>query len=131
MLIRLILLFTLIPLIELAILLHLGSIIGVWYTILVVIITGTVGALLARRQGVAVVGRMRSSMSQGLLPGEELLHGLLVLAGGLLLLTPGLLTDLVGFLLLIPRTRVLALCWLKRMFERRINEGQVQYWQLR
>lgn len=131
MLVRLILLFTVTPLVELAILLHLGSIIGVWYTILIVVITGTVGALLARRQGVAVVGRMRSSMRQGLLPGDELLHGLLVLAGGLLLLTPGLLTDLVGFFLLIPRTRALALRWLKRMFERRINEGQVQYWQIR
>lgn len=131
MLFRLILLFTVTPLIELALLLQLGSIIGVWYTILIVVITGTIGALLARRQGVAVVARMRSSMDQGLLPGEELLQGLLVLAGGLLLLTPGLLTDIVGFALLITRTRKLALRWLKRMLERRINQGQVQYWQIR
>ncbi len=131
MLLRLILLFTVIPLVELAILLHLGSVIGVWNTILIVVVTGLAGAFLARRQGLAVVGKMRASLEQGLVPGEELLHGLLILAGGLLLLTPGLLTDVVGFALLIPRSRRCALHWLRRRISRSVQQGQAHYWQIR
>ncbi len=131
MLSRLILLFTLTPLVELAILLYLGSLIGVLYTIVIVVVTGIVGAFLAKRQGLAVVSRIRSSTERGMLPGEDLLHGALILAGGLLLLTPGLLTDVVGFVFLIPRTRKAMMNWVRRIMERKMQQGEMRYWQIR
>ncbi len=131
MLPRLILLFTVTPLVELAILLHLGTRIGVWYTVLIVVLTGVVGAFLARKQGLEVLSRIRRDTEQGILPGQELLHGALILAGGLLLLTPGLLTDAVGFAFLIPATRRRTMRWLRRIIERRMQQGQIQYWHVR
>lgn len=131
MLSRLVLLFVVTPLVELAILLYLGSLIGVLYTIVIVVVTGIVGAFLAKRQGLAVVSRIRSSTERGMLPGEDLLHGALILAGGLLLLTPGLLTDIVGFVLLIPRTRKATMNWVQRIMERKMQQGEMRYWQIR
>ncbi len=131
MLSRLVLLFVVTPLVELAILLYLASLIGILYTILIVVVTGVVGAFLARKQGLAVVSRIRSSTERGVLPGEDLLHGAMILAGGLLLLTPGLLTDVVGFLLLIPRTRKAAMNWTRRIMERKMQQREVRYWQIR
>lgn len=131
MLSRLVLLFVVIPLVELAILLYLGSLIGVLYTIVIVVVTGIVGAFLAKREGLAVISRIRSSTECGILPGEDLLHGALILAGGLLLLTPGLLTDIVGFVLLIPRTRKAMMNWVRRIMERKMQQGEMRHWQIR
>lgn len=124
------LLFILVPLIELAILVFLGTIIGFWYTILIVIATGFLGAFMAKRQGVKTLANIRSSLAQGIVPSNELFHGALILAGGLLLLTPGLITDITGFALLIPQTRRIIGKVIMRQIRRKIQKGQIQYWEL-
>ena len=128
---RLLLLFILTPLVELAILVYLGTIIGVLYTILIVIATGIIGALLARQQGLATMSRISSSIESGVIPSDELFSGLLILIGGLLLLTPGIITDIVGFTLLFPQSRSIIRRWLKGYIRRRIERAQIDYWELR
>lgn len=102
---KLFLLLTLTPLLELAILIRLGQYAGLWPTVGLVIITGAAGALLARGQGLRVIREFQQSLRQGRLPADPMLDGLLVVAGGALLLTPGLITDAVGFSLVFPPTR--------------------------
>jgi UPF0716 protein FxsA len=126
----LVFLFIVIPLVELAILIYLGNLIGVLETILIVIVTGLLGAILARRQGLAILSRIRSNIEQGIIPSGELFQAFLVLVGGLLLLTPGLITDLIGFFLLIPRTRNLVIDWLRKLIQRRIENRQIHYWRI-
>lgn len=131
MLFRLGLLFILVPLIELAVLVFLGSIIGFWYTILIVIATGFIGALMAKRQGVKTLSRIRSNLEKGIVPSDELFQGALILAGGLLLLTPGLITDITGFALLLPQTRRLIGKVIISLIRRKIQSGQIQYWEIK
>ncbi len=125
MLFRLILLFTVVPLIELALLIELGKHIGVWNTLAVVLLTGIVGAALARAQGFDILARIRNELSQGQLPSDSLIDGAMVLAGAILLLTPGLLTDALGFALLIPFTRLVFKRYLKKYFRSKIQTGEI------
>lgn len=100
-----ILLLALVPLVELYVLLRVGTAIGALPTIFLVVFTAILGALLVRVQGVATVLRVRKHLEAGELPAQELLEGIILLLAGLLLLVPGLLTDALGFLLLVPRLR--------------------------
>lgn len=102
---RLLLLFIAVPLIELAILIKLGSLVGLLPTIALVIVTGVAGASLARSQGLRVLLQIRQELAAGRVPVDRLMDGLLILIAGALLLTPGLLTDLVGLAVLIPGPR--------------------------
>jgi UPF0716 protein FxsA len=128
---RLFLLFVTTPLSELALLVYLGTVIGPWYTILIVVATGAIGAYLARNQGLATLAKIRSSIQQGIIPSRELLEGALILAGGLLLLTPGVITDTVGFLVLIPPSRRAIARYLLALVRRRIERGAIHYWEVR
>lgn len=101
----LIIIFLAIPVIELYLLIQVGSIIGVLPTIILVILTAVVGASLVRQQGFATWQRLQSNMAQGIMPAQDLLEGLILLLGGLLLLTPGFFTDILGFACLIPSMR--------------------------
>ncbi len=130
MLYKLVLLFVVTPLVELGILIYLGTLIGVLNTILIVVATGIVGAFLAKNQGLATLSRIRSSIERGILPAEELLHGVLILIAGFLLLTPGLITDLAGFMMLIPRTRKAVANWLRRLIQRKIQQREIRYWEI-
>jgi len=105
MFLRLLLLFTVVPLLELFILVKLGSVIGVGATIGIVIGTGVLGAWLARQQGLGVMRRLSAELGAGRLPAEALIDGLLILLAGAVLLTPGLITDTLGFVLLLPPGR--------------------------
>ncbi len=125
MLLKLFLLFTLVPLIELYLLIRLGTYIGGVETIALVIGTGVAGGLLAKSQGLAVFDRMRAELNQGRLPAESLFDGLLILIAGAMLITPGLLTDGLGLLLLIPRSRQTFKSWLKRKIQEKISEGEI------
>ncbi|MBA7469883.1 MAG: FxsA family protein [Dehalococcoidia bacterium] len=127
MLLRLMLLFILMPLIELAILVYLGTIIGALYTVLIVVATGILGAVMARHQGLAALSRIRSSIESGIMPANELFDGALILAGGLLLLTPGIITDIVGFAVLVPQTRRIIRRWIRSLIHRRIQRGEIHY----
>ncbi len=118
MFVRLLILFTVVPLIELALLIKLGNVIGLWPTIFIVIATGVLGAALARSQGTRVISAIRAEVAEGRPPTEGLINGLLVLVGGVVLLTPGLLTDLLGFSLLVPFTRN----WFKKKLQSRLRK---------
>ena len=132
MLWKLFLAFTLIPVSEIYILITIGGQIGILPSIALVILTGLVGASLARSQGLQTLGRIQDSFQQGLVPGEELLNALLIAIAGVVLLTPGFLTDAAGLFLLIPATRTLCREWLKRRIElvyaqRNVGNGPIIY----
>ncbi len=105
MLARLLLLFILIPTIELILLIEIGQLIGTLPTIALIIFTGILGAFLARRQGVQVLTRIRAEFQTGQLPADPIFDGAIILVAGAFLMTPGILTDTLGFLCLIPATR--------------------------
>ena len=99
------LLFLAIPFIEIYFLLKIGSIIGVFPTVLMVVFTAVLGAWLLRRQGLSTLQRFQNTLAQGQIPATEMLEGAILMVGGALLLTPGFFTDAIGFACLIPTTR--------------------------
>jgi UPF0716 protein FxsA len=105
MLPKLLFVFILVPLMELFILLKLADATSVWTTLAIVIGTGIAGSMLARREGIAVWRRFRQSIAEGQIPNREIQNGLLIVFAAALLLTPGLITDTLGLILLIPTTR--------------------------
>ena len=121
----LILLFTLVPVIELALLIKIGQFIGVAMTVWIVILTGVSGAYLTKMQGLLILRQIQEKVNQGIMPADQLFDGLIILCSGLLLITPGLITDVVGFLGLIPRVRNLLKLRLKRKIKQMIQQGQV------
>ncbi|SHJ44663.1 UPF0716 protein FxsA [Geosporobacter subterraneus DSM 17957] len=123
MFMRLLLMFTLVPLIELYILLKLNKYIGLGYTFAIVILTGIAGAYLAKSQGRQIWFRLRYEMNEGRMPGEELINGLCVLVGGAMLLTPGILTDSLGFILVIPGTRELVKIFIRKKLQQMMESG--------
>jgi UPF0716 protein FxsA len=124
--IRLLLLFTVVPLVELGLLIQLGRVIGLAPTIAIVLCTGFTGAALARWQGLATLGRVQAEMAAGRVPTGPLVDGILILAAGALLLTPGLITDSIGFLLLIPPTRAVVRRTIVEAFRRRLQrDGRI------
>lgn len=127
MFIRLLGLFVLLPLVELAILIQVGQWIGLGWTLALVIATGFLGATLARRQGLRAWIAIQTELRNGRLPAAELTDGLLILIGGIVLLTPGILTDLAGFALLLPTTRNAFKRGLRRRFERAIQQGDASF----
>jgi UPF0716 protein FxsA len=116
----LVLLFLVVPFAELAVLIQVGSRIGVADTILLLIGVSVAGAWLAKRAGISVLLRMRQQLEMGRVPGAELVDGFLVLLAGALLLTPGFLTDVVAILLLLPPVRATVRRVLRKRFERHI-----------
>ncbi len=108
----LLILFLTIPLLEIYLLIKVGSIIGALPTVFLVVFTAVVGALLLRMQGFATMRRVQATLARGELPAIEMLEGLVLLISGALLLTPGFFTDIVGFLCLIPSLRRRLILWL-------------------
>ena len=122
---RLILLFTLIPALEIYLLLQVGSLLGAGNTFLLIIATGVVGAYYARQQGFEVMLRLQRAQQEGRLPGNELVDGAMLLVGGALLITPGILTDVLGFSLIFPPLRAL---WKRKVMEvlrRKMDRGDI------
>jgi UPF0716 protein FxsA len=119
MLLKLFLAFTIIPIIEIYLLIEIGSMFGALTAVTLVILTGFLGAFLARMQGLQTLYRIQESIREGRMPSGELLDALLIVIAGLVLLTPGFLTDSAGFLLLIPATRNSIKYWLRRQIELR------------
>ena len=112
----LVLLFIVVPIAELAILIQVGQLIGVWLTIALLIADAVLGATLARSQGRAVWRRFNLALQAGRPPAREVLDGTLVLFGGALLLAPGFITDIFGIALLLPPSRALMRALLVRRF---------------
>jgi len=118
-------LFIVVPLVELSLLIKIGQFIGVGYTLGIVIVTGITGAYLAKMQGLITLQRIQREVEQGIMPADRLFDGMVILCSGILLLTPGFITDLVGFMGLIPVTRNLFKQWLKRKIRDMIDQGKV------
>ena len=102
---RLFLLFLTVPLIEIALFVQVGGMIGLFWTLLIVVATAILGTILVRSQGIVVLNRLRETLNEVKDPTEPLVHGAMILFSGALLLTPGFFTDAVGFALLVPQIR--------------------------
>ncbi len=122
MLLKLFLCFTLIPVIELYLLIKIGTLLGGFNTILLVMLTGFLGAWLARMEGMNTMMKLRTNLQQGLMPAEELIDAVIIFVAGVVLITPGLITDVFGLLLLWPLTRNK----FKRMVRKKLDEMQLQ-----
>ena len=122
---RLLLLFIALPAAELALLIEIGTRVGTAATLGLIVVTGIVGASLARQQGLRVIGTLQQELTEGRLPATSLVDGLMILVASALLVTPGILTDAVGFALLVPSFRRLVRGLLMRRFERAVREQRV------
>jgi UPF0716 protein FxsA len=127
MFLKLLAAFVLLPLIELGLLIQIGRWIGVGWTLALVLVTGFVGAALARRHGFRAWVAIRDELRAGRVPASKLADGLLILIGGIVLLTPGLLTDIFGFAMLIPVTRNAFKRSLRGRFERAVQRGEAGF----
>ena len=125
MLFKLFLIFTVIPFIELALLIKIGTMIGLFETILIIVITGMAGALMVRSAGIECLFRIQKNMDSGIIPTDDLFSGLLILVAGAFLLTPGLITDAVGFVLLIPVSRELVKKFLKKYVKLKVDQSRL------
>lgn len=127
MFVKLLILFTVVPVLELYVLVKAGQHIGTLNTVGIVILTGIAGASFARSQGAQIIFKIRGALSQGQLPGIEMVQGAMVLAGGIMLITPGFITDLVGFSLLFPLTRKFYADMFMAYFKKKFQSGQWQF----
>lgn len=123
----LLLAFVVVPVAELALLIQIGTQVGVLPTLLLVLFTAVVGARLAQQQGLQVMQRFQRSMSVGELPTQAMMDGAFLLAAGAFLLTPGFITDLFGFLCLLPPARRRMQRWLAERLQGRIQVMTVHY----
>lgn len=118
-------LFTVVPILELVVLIKVGSAIGAFPTILLVVLISVTGAWLARVQGFLVLQKIESTINQGIMPTEEMLDGMMILAGGILLLTPGFISDIIGLVMLFPATRWLVKQLTRKYIQMMLKNGQV------
>lgn len=122
----LIVLFIGLPILEFALLIKVHGMIGFLPTVLLVFLTGVVGATLVRRQGINMLFKIRQEMSRGNLPAPQMMDGVMILVAGAFLVTPGLLTDTIGFALLIPFVRERIRFWLRKKLEDGMRNGYIQ-----
>jgi UPF0716 protein FxsA len=119
----LVLLFVVVPLAELYVIIQVGHAIGGWNTIGLLLVISIVGAWLARHEGFVVYQRVQERIARGEVPGKEMLDGLLILTGGVLLIAPGFISDVVGVLLIFPPTRAIPRAYLRRRFSVQVTGG--------
>lgn len=118
---KILLLFILVPIAELYLFMTLGAEIGLPATLAIILLTAVIGASLTKSQGAKALANFRKATGEGRLPAKEALDGLLILLAGAVLLTPGFLTDTIGFLLLIPPSRAVIRVWLASYLKGRIR----------
>ena len=117
---------TLIPLIEIYLLIKIGSHLGAFKTVLVVILTALLGAWLARLEGSKTTTKVRESLNRGELPAEEMLDAMLIFVAGIVLLTPGFVTDLAGLAILVPQIRYWFKRWLRKKFDQWVSSDKLR-----
>ena len=122
----LIALFIGLPVIELALLFELHGAVGFLPTVMLVLLTGIAGAALVRRQGVAILFEIQKEMAHGGLPAPQMMDGVMILVAGAFLVTPGLITDIVGFALLVPFVRERIRFWLRDKLKQKLQNGSIQ-----
>jgi UPF0716 protein FxsA len=119
--------FTLVPAFEIYVFIKVAATIGTLQTIAMILFTGVLGAYLARREGFVVLRRLQSQLHAGNLPADELIDGAMVLVGGALLLTPGFLTDILGFALVIPPLRTMLKNLLRHYLRRKLQPRGIRF----
>ena len=124
MFVRLLLLFTVVPMLELLLLIHVGGIIGLIPTLFLVAGTGVLGVSIAKMQGFLVVNRIKNNLNQGQIPTDNMIQGILILVGGGMLLTPGLITDVLGFSFILPFSRPIIAKLAQKYFKSYIDKNQ-------
>ena len=115
--------FIVIPIVEITLLINVGQLIGAWYTIGLVLLSAFVGVNMLRHQGLATLGRAQQKMQQGEMPQQEMVEGLVLAVGGALLITPGFVTDIIGFCCLIPLTRIGFIKIVSSRFKHKMSAG--------
>ena len=126
MLLRLFLLFTIIPLIELYFLIKIGGAIGALNTIVLILATAFFGSILVRWQGLKTMQQIMSQISQNIVPAEEMVDAVLIFVGGVMLITPGVITDFLALFLVFPYTRTIFKRWLRRKFDRMVASENIR-----
>lgn len=124
---RLFLLFLLVPIVELMLLLRVGEALGPLPTFALIVVTALTGSWLARREGASAFRAVKRKMASGAMPNDELTDGLIILVAGVLLLTPGVLTDLVGILGLLPPSRALMRKQIQKRLKEAMHAGSVRF----
>jgi len=124
---KLLILFIIIPGVELYILIEVGKKIGSLPTIGIIVLTGILGAYLVKRQGFMILKKIQNDLNEGIMPGDSLIQGAIILIGGVLLLTPGFITDIIGFVFLIPVSRLVVKKYLLKWLKGKIKEGNFYY----
>ena len=109
-----------VPVAEITLIVAVGKVIGGWQTLALLLLESALGAYLVKHEGRRAWQALTGALNSGQMPGRELADAALVLIGGTLLLTPGFLTDLVGFFFILPFTRPITRRWLQRVVERRL-----------
>lgn len=122
----LLLLLIVLPAAEIGVLLYSGKLLGILPTIFMIVLTGIVGAYLAKRQGLKAIREFQEQVSYGIMPGEALLDGICILIGGVLLLTPGFISDVMGFILLAPPTRKPVKWLIAKMLQDSFRKGNIK-----
>lgn len=128
MLLLFFLLFTVIPITEIYLLIKVGEVIGGIETLWIILITGFLGAWAARSQGRQVFLNAQKRMQTGQLPADDLLQGILIFLGGVLLITPGFITDVVGLSMVLPPMRYVFVLFAKSVLAKKVSEGKVQFY---
>jgi len=124
---KLLILFVIVPVTELYILIEVGKKIGSLTTIGIIILTGIIGAYLVKSQGFMILRKIQNDVNEGIMPGDSLIQGAIILAGGILLLTPGFVTDILGFIFLTPVSRSILKKYLLKWLKGKIKEGNFYY----
>lgn len=114
------------PILELALLIKLHGLVGFVPTVLLVFLTGVAGAALVRRQGINILFKIQQEMANGNLPAPQMMDGVMIVVAGALLVTPGLITDIAGFALLVPFIRGRIRFWLRKKLEEKVRSGYIQ-----
>jgi UPF0716 protein FxsA len=124
---KLLILFVIVPVTELYILIEVGKKIGSLTTIGIIILTGIIGAYLVKGQGFMILKKIQNDLNEEIMPGDSLIQGAIILTGGILLLTPGFVTDIIGFIFLIPVSRRVVKKYLLKWLKGKIKEGNFYY----
>ena len=124
---KLLILFVIVPATELYILIEAGKKIGGLTTIGIIILTGIIGTYLVKGQGFMILRKIQNDLNEGIMPGDSLIQGAIILAGGILLLTPGFVTDILGFIFLMPVSRNILKKYLLKWLKGKIKEGNLYY----
>lgn len=124
---RLLALFVIVPALELYLLIQIGQLIGAMETFGIIVITGLIGSYLAKSQGLSVWMKLQAKLGSGQIPGRELVDGVIILISGALLLTPGVLTDVIGLLGLFPVSRSFLRKYLTKRFSGGLSSGRIQF----